>query len=82
MQAVKLKVNITSDHRVNGIVPDDVPPGEAEAVVLYSIHSSGEESGVAQLLSFFENVQKTNYPRRSMDDILAYINTERDSWED
>jgi len=82
MQAVKLKVNITKDHRVDGVVPDDVPQGEAEVVVLYSIQADEEESGIAQLLSFFECVQKKKYPRRNMDEILEYINKERDSWED
>jgi len=82
MQAVKLKVNITPDHRLDGIVPDDVPPGEAEAVVLYDRSSAEEDSGVAHLLQTVERVQKKNHPRRSMDEIMAYIKRERDSWDD
>ncbi len=82
MPTVKLKVQITSDHRVSGIVPDEVPAGVAQAVVLYTIPPSGEESGAMHLSNFIEKVQKKGYPRRSMDEILAYINSERDSWED
>jgi len=81
MQAVKLKVKITSDHRVYGTVPDDVPQGEAEAVVMYHTFSTEEESGVEHLLQTIARVQKKNYPQRSMDEIMIYVNRERDSWE-
>jgi len=82
MQAVKLKVNITSDHRLDGIVPDDVPSGEAEVVVLYENPEHGNDDQMAQMFSFLENVQKKDHPRRSLDEIKSYINNERDSWED
>ncbi len=34
------------------------------------------------LLSFLESLDRKDYPRRSMQDIMAYIDAERDSWED
>jgi len=82
MQAVKLKVNITSDHRLDGIVPDDVPSGEAEVVVLYEHSKNEDDDQIAQMFSFLESIQKKDHPRRSIDEIKSYINGERDSWED
>jgi len=82
MQAVKLKVNITPDHRLDGIVPDDVPSGEAEVVVLYENPENGDGEQMTDMFSFLEHVQKQDHPRRSLDEIKSYINNERDSWED
>jgi len=82
MQAVKLKVNITSDHHLDGIVPDDVPSGEAEVVVLYENPAHGDADQMAGMFTLLENIQKQDHPRRSLDEIKSSINSERDSWED
>jgi len=34
------------------------------------------------LLSFLESLDGKDYPRKSMQEIMAYIHAERDSWED
>jgi len=34
------------------------------------------------LLSFLESLDGRDYPRRSIQEIMAYIHAERDSWED
>lgn len=81
MQAVKLKVEITSDHQIYGIVPDDVPQGEAEVVVLYEKPENRGNGQMAKMYAFLENIQQQKHPRRSIDDIKSYINSERDSWE-
>ncbi|MBI4818898.1 MAG: hypothetical protein HY791_21685 [Deltaproteobacteria bacterium] len=45
MQAHKLKVNVSDDHRVTFTLPDAFPRGEAEVIVLTL--KSGEHEGTA-----------------------------------
>jgi len=58
MQTVKLKVNITSDHRLDGIVPDDVPPGEMDGIALYQSSQSGTDDQITRIFLFPQNTKK------------------------
>jgi len=77
-----LKFHITADHRLDGTVPDDVTLGEAKVVVLYENDSHSDENQMNKMFSFLDDIQKKNHPRRSLDEIKAYIDGERDSWDD
>ncbi len=78
MQAVKFKTRITADHRV--LMPEDVPGGDAEVIVIYA--ERNEKPAGEGLLAFLESLDGKDYPRRSMPEIMAYIQKERDSWAD
>jgi len=77
MQAVKFKTKITADHQV--LLPDEVPEGDAEVIAMYA--KQDETPAGEGLLAFLESLDGKDYPRRSMQEITAYIQKERDSWD-
>jgi hypothetical protein len=79
MQAVKLKTYITKDHRLELDLPDDLPEGAAEIIVLVqdAPSSTDEES----LRDFFKAVDASPRPRTSVEEIDRYIEEMRNSWD-
>lgn len=82
MRAIKLKSRVSSDHRLNVQLPEDVPEGEAEVIVLVSERE--EEVAVRQqtaLKEFFAHLDRLSIPRRTKEEIDRYLDEERASWE-
>jgi hypothetical protein len=80
MRAIKLKAHITADHRLEMILPDDVPEGEAEVIVLSPEPHDKVAMPENYLDAFFRDLENTAIPRRSKEDIDRSLQEERDSW--
>ncbi len=78
MRAVKLHGEIPADHILRLNVPQDVPEGPAEVILLVP-----EERAVAgpSLREFLAALRCTPRTPRSKEDIDRYLEEERNSWE-
>lgn len=79
MRAIKLTTRIGDDHILNLRLPDDVPAGMAEVIVLYPETPAIGRPG--SLEEFMRRLQEANIPRRTKEEIDRYLKEERDSWE-
>ncbi|MDQ6951762.1 MAG: hypothetical protein Q9M26_08865 [Mariprofundales bacterium] len=79
MQAVKLKATITADHTLEVLLPKEIPQCEAEVIIMYDRQDKAAEEG--GMLAFLELLDGQNYPRRSGQEIMAYLEKERASWD-
>jgi hypothetical protein len=85
MQAYKIAVTITEERTVK--LPDDVPAGPAEVIVLVvgrkpSPAEEAAPSGNEALFHLLDTLQASGHARRSKEDIDAELAEERASWED
>jgi len=80
MQAVRLKAKITANHQLDVSLPETLPEGDAEVIIMYA--NDTEKAAGEGLLPFLESLDGKNYPRRSMSDIMEYLQEERASWDD
>lgn len=79
MRAIKLTANIGDDHRLNVQLPDDVPPGIAEVILLFPVNAS--INNLNDLQSFMEWLDQQPRYTRSKEEIDRYLEEERNSWE-
>jgi hypothetical protein len=79
MQAVKLKTYITKNHRLELDLPDDIPEGDAEVIVL--VQDAPEPAGEESLRDFFQALDASPRPRMSKEEIDRYIEEARNSWD-
>lgn len=79
MRAIKLTANIGDDHRLNVQLPNDVPPGIAEVILLFSANES--VNNLNDLKSFTEWLDQQPRYTRSKEEIDRYLEEERNSWE-
>jgi hypothetical protein len=80
MRATKLKAHISADHRLEITLPDDVPEGEAEIIVLSPEPCDTAAKQQDYLDAFFMDLENAAVPRRSKEDIDRLIQEERDNW--
>jgi hypothetical protein len=82
MQALKLTVSV-KNHRVVLDVPNDVPDGQAEVVLLYEEKSAHDLAKAQQrhLEALFARIDQAS-PQRTIEDMDRQIAEERDSWGD
>jgi len=80
MQAIRLKAKVTANHRLELSLPEEIPEGDAEVIIMYSNTQKAPQG--KGLLSFLESLDGQDYPRRSMQDIMVYKQEERVSWDD
>jgi len=78
MQAIKFDAKITTEHQLS--IPHNVPVGDAEIIVMYK--NKGEQPAGEGLFSWLESLDGMHYPRRSVEEIMAYVKEERASWDD
>jgi hypothetical protein len=78
MATYTLRGRVTDDHRLEVELPEDAPPGVAEVTV-----TVGEEEGAnsKQLLDLLREWEKLPPVGRSAEEIEAYIQEARDSWD-
>lgn len=82
MCAIKLKAHIKSDHRLELELPADVPEGEAEVIVLVEETQRVQDREQRRYLeAFFEDLDKTDRPRMTKEEIDRYLEEERVGWE-
>jgi len=79
MQAVKLQTYITKNHRLELDLPDDMPEGAAEVIVL--VQDLKESTGEESLRDFFKALDASPRPRMSKEEIDRYIDETRNSWD-
>lgn len=80
MHTIRLTAQITHDRHLEIVLPESIPEGEAEVVVL--IKDSQEQAAAqADYLSvFFDNLENTGILRRSKEEIDRFLEQERADW--
>ena len=74
-------VVVSTDHRLNLQLPDEIPPGQARIAVIYKLPAKVEAIVTAGNMDTFLAELPINEQGRSHADILRQIQAERDSWE-
>lgn len=82
MQALKLKAIIGPDHRLELTVPDDLPQGEVEVILLAPNSApTGEHAAGESLRAFFQELDRSPRQRLSKEEIDRYLEEERANWD-
>ena len=86
MQATKLDVVVPNNHKITLTIPTNIPSGPAEVVIMTkeqtkSKEQTSEERRVA-LLTFMEELRSRPPSNRNPEEIEAYIEETRNSWDD
>lgn len=80
MRAVKLTGTITGDHKLMLDLPDDLPTGPAEVIVLVNEASAVSTDADESFEAFLDSLGKSPHRRRSKAEIDRYLEQERNSW--
>ena len=80
MRAIKLTARIDQNHRLEIQLPDTVPEGNAEIIVLIPSEVPLEASRRNHLKDLFERLARANRPGRSAAEINSQLAVERKSW--
>jgi len=77
MHTIRLTAQITHDRHLQIVLPDSIPEGEAEVVVL--IKDSQEQAAAQEdyLSVFFDHLENTGIPRCSKEEIDRFLEEER-----
>ncbi|WP_437623569.1 hypothetical protein [Sorangium sp. So ce1151] len=80
MHAYKLNISIPEDRLVR--LPEELPVGPAELIVLVSPTPAAEPSNADALLRVLGELRARHRPTRSKEEIDRELQAERDSWDD
>ena len=80
MHTLKLTAQITHDRHLQIILPDDIPEGEVDVVVLIKDSQTQSAEQENYLNTFFNNLENSDIPQRSREDIDRFLETERANW--
>ncbi len=80
MRAIKLTARIDQNHRLEIQLPDTVPEGDAEIIVLFPSDVPSEARRRSHLKDLFEQLALTNHPGRSAAEIDRELAKERNGW--
>jgi hypothetical protein len=79
MQAVRLKAVLSDDRRLEIVVPEEIPLGEVEVIVLAS---SPTATGAQQTLDeLFVELDRMPHKRLTTEEINQYLAGEWGSWD-
>lgn len=79
MQAVRLKAVLSDDRRLEIAVPDEIPVGEVEVIVLASsLTATGAQQTLDEL---FAELDRMPHKRLTTEEINQYLAGERGSWD-
>jgi hypothetical protein len=79
MQAVRLKAMVGDDHRLEMVVPDEIPVGEVEVIVLVSRPAGAcAEQSLSEL---FAEIDRMPHKGLAKEDVDRYLAKERASWD-
>lgn len=82
MRAIKLTGYIGSNHRLELDLPEDMPEGSAEVIVLIPESSSDTPHDPRRYLEdFFRDLDTSDRPHLSSEDIDRYLENERAGWD-
>ncbi len=75
---IRVKGNVSSDHTLTAVVPDNVPPGEVDVVIEVRRRqlSRGERSQTLQQI--FDEIDKLDFARRTKEEIDAALDALRE----
>jgi hypothetical protein len=79
MQAIKLSTYIGKSHRLELELPEDLPEGAAEIIVL--VQDAPNPASEESLRDFFKALDASPRPRMSAEEIDRYIDETRNSWD-
>lgn len=79
MNAVRLDVIVPEDRRLTISLPESVPPGKAEVIVLVDDSRQAADSARA-LLDLADEWRRAHPERRTREEIDSYLEGERASW--
>jgi hypothetical protein len=85
MKAYELTGQIHHGYRLEVILPERIPDGEARVIVLLpeTHQRDGDEKAQRQYLrDFFHRLDASDRPRMTKEEIDRYIEEERASWGD
>ena len=81
MRALKLNAYIGANHRLELDLPEDVPTGSAEVIVLVPDNEANPDQEHRLYLSnFFSRLENSDRPRLSKEEIDRCLEEERASW--
>jgi hypothetical protein len=78
MQAFKAAVTVPEDRMVK--LPDEVPTGPAEVIVLQEPKRDAQSEKLRAFLAYVEEARARLQPTLTKDEIDRYIEEERKSW--
>lgn len=79
MQAVRLNAVVGDDHRLQILVPEEIPVGEVEVIVLASAPTTaGAEQSLSEL---FAELDRMPHKRLTKEEVDRYLAEERASWD-
>lgn len=81
MHPITLKAEVTADHRLIVEIPEDIPAGQVELTIV----PLASDDGAARLREFdrlIGEINRSEHPRYSPDEIARRIAEERASWGD
>ena len=81
MNAVKLQVVVPESRELTITLPPEVPPGEAEVIVLTQPVSMASRGSWERVRAFLERTPPAR-PGRTKEEIDRYLAEERTSWGD
>jgi hypothetical protein len=79
MQAIKLTTYIDKNHRLELDLPDDLPEGAAEVIVL--VQDSPKPASEESLRDFFKRLDAAPRPDMGKEEVERYIEAARNSWD-
>jgi hypothetical protein len=80
MQAFKVVVTVPEDRIVK--LPDEIPTGPAEVIVLQEPKRNAQSEKLREFLAYVEEARVRLQPTLTKDEIDRYIEEERKSWGD
>jgi len=80
MQAVKLRAHVDRDRKLSLQLPDEVPEGDVEVIVLAPERADARDRR-QHLEDLFRKLAASRRARLSKVEIDAYLAAERASWE-
>lgn len=79
MQAVRFNAVVADDHRLQIVVPDEIPVGEVEVIVLASRPTAARAEQTLDEL--FAMLDRMPHGRLTTEEIGRYLADERASWD-
>jgi len=79
MQAIRLNAVVSDDHRLQIVVPEEIPVGEVEVIVLAGTQAtSGTKQTLDDLFAELDRMPHKHLTRKEVD---RYLADERASWD-
>lgn len=81
MQAYyEIETDIPLNHQLSIRLPDNIPAGRVKVAVIYEVNETGGNQ--TQMAAFLNALPDNPGTGLSRNEIQAYVNRERDNWDD